>query len=43
MWFVLFTDASDTGMGAVLEQEQDKNGRLAKTLIAYVYITLNAS
>ncbi len=29
--FVLSTDASDTGMGAVLEQEQEEGGRVVST------------
>ncbi len=32
--FVLSTDASDTGMGAVLEQEQEEGGRVVKRVIA---------
>ncbi len=41
--FVLSTDASDTGMGAVLEQEQEEGGRVVKRVIAYASKTLNAS
>ncbi len=41
--FVLSTDASDPGMGAVLEQEQEEDGRVVKKAIAYVSKTLNAS
>ena len=41
--FVLSTDASDTGMGAVLEQEQEEGGRVVKQVIAYTSKTLNAS
>ncbi len=33
--FVLSTDASDTGMGAVLEQEQEEDGRVVKKVIVY--------
>ncbi len=33
--FVLSMDASDTGMGAVLEQEQEEGGRVIKRVIAY--------
>ena len=32
--FVLSTDASDTGMGAVLEEEQEDGGRVVKRVIA---------
>ncbi len=32
---VLSTDASDVGTGAVLEQEQEEGGRVAKKVIAY--------
>ncbi len=41
--FVLSTDASDTGMGAVLEQEQEEGGRVVKRVIAYTSKTINAS
>ena len=41
--FVLSTDAIDTGMGAVLEQEQEEGGRVVKWVIAYASKTLNAS
>ncbi len=41
--FVLFTDASDTGMGAVLEQEQEEGGRVVKRVITYTSKILNAS
>ncbi len=41
--FILSTDASDTEMGAVLEQEQEEDGRVVKKVIAYPSITLNAS
>ncbi len=41
--FILSTDASDTGMGAVLEQKQEENGRMVKKVIAYAPKTLNAS
>ncbi len=33
--FILSTDASDVGIGAVLEQEQEEGGRVAKKVIAY--------
>ncbi len=33
--FILSTDASDTGMGGVLEQEQEEYGRVVKTVMAY--------
>ncbi len=36
-------DASDTGMGTVLEQEQEEGGRVVKLVIAYVSKTFNAS
>ena len=41
--FVLSTDASDVGMGAVLEQEQEEGGRVAKKVIAYASKTLSDS
>ncbi len=41
--FVLLTDASDTGMGGVLEQEQEEDGRVVKKAIAYTCKTFNAS
>ncbi len=41
--FILSTDVSDTGMGAVLEQEQEEDGRVVKKVIAYASKTLNAS
>ena len=41
--FVLSMDASDTGMGAVLEQEQEEGGRVVKRVIAYASKTLNAN
>ncbi len=41
--FILSTDASDTGMRAVLEQEQEEDGRVVKKVIAYASRTLNAS
>ncbi len=41
--FVFSTDASDTGMGAVLEQEQEEGGRDVKRVIVYASETLNAS
>ncbi len=40
--FILSTDASDTGMGAVLEQDQEDDGRVVKKVIAYASKTLNA-
>ncbi len=33
----------DTGMGAVLVQEQEADGRMATRIIAYASITLNVS
>ncbi len=33
--FILSTDASDTERGAVLEQEQEEDGRVDKKVIAY--------
>ncbi len=41
--FVLYTDSSDTGMRAVLGQEQGEGGRVVKNVIAYASKTLNAS
>ncbi len=41
--FVLSTDASDVGMGAVLEQGQEEGGRVAKKVIAYASKTLSDS
>ncbi len=41
--FVLSTDASDMGMSAVLEQEQEEGGQVVKRIIAYASKTLNAS
>ncbi len=41
--FVLSTDASDMGMGAVLEQEQEEGGQVVKHGIANTSKTLNAS
>ncbi len=41
--FVLYMDASDTGMGAVLEQEQEEGGHVVKRVIAYASKTLNTS
>ncbi len=41
--FVLSTDASDMGMGAVLEQEQEESGQVVKHGIVYASKTLNAS
>ncbi len=32
--FVLSMDASNTGIGAVLEQEQEEDGRVVKRVIA---------
>ncbi len=40
--FFLSMDASDTETGAVLEQEQEEDGRVVK-VIAYAPKTLNAS
>ncbi len=41
--FVLSTDASDVGIGTVLEQEQEEGGRLTKKVIAYTSKTLSDS
>ena len=41
--FVLSTDTSDVGIGAVLEQEQDEGGGVAKKVIAYASKTLSDS
>ncbi len=41
--FVLSTDASDVGIGAVLEQKQEEGGRVAKKVIAYASKTLSDS
>ncbi len=41
--FVLFMDASNMGMGAVLEQEQEEGSQVVKRVIAYTPKTLNAS
>ena len=41
--FVLSTDASDVGIGAMLEQEQEEGGRVAKKVIAYASKTLSDS
>ncbi len=41
--FVLSTDASYTGMGTVLEQEQEEGAHVVKRVIVYASKTLNAS
>ncbi len=41
--FVLTTDASNMGMGAVLEQEQEEGKQVVKRIIAYASKTLNVS
>ncbi len=41
--FALSTNASDMGMGAVLEQEQEEGGQVVKRVIAYASKTLNVS
>ncbi len=41
--FVLSTDASDVGIGAMLEQEQEEGGRVTKKVIAYASKTLSDS
>ncbi len=41
--FVLSTDASDVGIGAVLEQEQEDRGQVDKKVIAYASKTLSDS
>ncbi len=35
--FVLRTDASDVGIGAALEQEQEDGGQVVKKVIGYSY------
>ncbi len=39
--FTLITDASDVGIGAVLEQDQDEGGQVVKPVIAYAFKTLS--
>ena len=39
--FTLSTDASDVGIGAVLEQDQDEGGQIIKRVIAYASKTLS--
>ncbi len=39
--FILSTDASDVGIGAVLEQDQEEGGRVVKRVIAYAPKTLS--
>ncbi len=41
--FILSMDPSNTGMGAVVEQEQEDEGWVVKRVIAYASKTLNAS
>ncbi len=41
--FVLSTDTSDVGIGAVLQQKQEEGGRVAKKVIAYASKTLSDS
>ncbi len=41
--FVLSMDASDMGMDAVLEQEQEEGGQVVKRVITYTSKTFNAS
>ncbi len=41
--FILSTDGSDTGVGALLEQEREEDGRVVKKVIAYVSKNLNVS
>ncbi len=41
--FILSTDASDGGIGALLEQEQEEVGRVVKRVIAYASQTLSDS
>ncbi len=41
--FILSMDASDTGMGTVLEQGQEEDGKVVKRFIAYASKTLNSS
>ncbi len=39
--FTLSTDASDVGIGAVLEQDQEEGGQVFKQVIRYAYKTLS--
>ncbi len=39
--FTLSTDASDVGIGAVLEQDQEEGGQVVKRVIAYASKTLS--
>ncbi len=39
--FTLSTDASDVGIGAVLEQDQDEGGQVIKRVIPYASKTLS--